>query len=79
MIFGILGSFGIEIGHPIFFVGKFFGSPISIPNDLKIPKITLRTACDQYKNTNSAREKSLTFILLYFPSGGSQVRVPSVQ
>ena len=31
----------------------FFGSPIPIANDPKIPKITLRTAYEHYKNTNS--------------------------
>ena len=39
-------------------IGKtIFGSPISIPNDPKIPKITLRTSCDHYKITNSEHEK----------------------
>ena len=36
---------------------KISGSPISIPNDPKITKITLRTACGHYKNTNNARDK----------------------
>ena len=36
---------------------KHFGSPISIPNDPKIPKMTLRTACDHYKITKSEHEK----------------------
>ena len=40
-----------------FFRQKFLGLPIPIPNDPKIPKITLRTACNHYKNTNSAHEK----------------------
>ena len=40
---------------------KIFGSHIPIPNDPKIPKITLRTAYDHYKNTNSAHEKKLLF------------------
>ena len=38
----------------------FFGSPISIPNDPKIPKITLRTACDHYKITNSEHEEKVS-------------------
>ena len=135
VIFGIFGSFGIEIGDPkknwskifrrkksenfsskifwdqqfsiehffdqnfgrpkifdknfstfcfdIFFRRKFFrqfffGSPISIPNDPKIPKIILRTTCDHYKNTNIAFEKKTTFFSRYLPSGGTQVREPSV-
>ena len=44
-----------------FFRECFFGSPIPIPNDPKIPKITLRTACDQYKITKSEHEKKRTF------------------
>ena len=40
---------------------NFFGSPISIPNDPKIPKITLRTACDHYKITKSEHEKKEFF------------------
>ena len=35
-----------------FFPTKKIGSHISIPNDPKIPKITLRTACDHYKIMN---------------------------
>ena len=54
------------------------GSPISIPNDPKIPKITLRTACDHYKNTNNAHEQKTPLFLLYLTSGGPQVREPSV-
>ena len=46
----------------------FFGSPISIPNDPKIPKITLRTACDHYKNTNNAHEIKIPLFSCYFPS-----------
>ena len=42
----------------------FLGLSISIPNDLKIPKITLRTACDQYKNTSSAQQKKVAFFSL---------------
>ena len=57
---------------------KIFGSPISIPNDPKIPKITLRTACDHYKITNSEHEEKVTFFLFYLTSGGSQVHEPSV-
>ena len=57
---------------------KIFGSHISIPNDPKIPKITLRTACHHYKNTNNAHEKKVPFFSYYLPSGGSQVREPSV-
>ena len=33
---------------------KKFGLPISIPNDPKIPKITLRTPCDQAKDAKNA-------------------------
>ena len=55
--------------RPLFFRPNFFGeknrwkkidkksgSPISIPNFPKIPKIILRTACDRSKNTNSTHE-----------------------
>ena len=44
-----------------FFSIKFFWSPIPILNFPKIPKITLRTACDHFKNTNSAHEKKTVF------------------
>ena len=60
---------------------KISGSPISIPNDPKITKITLRTACDHYKNTNNARDKKVTIIFLYLtsdPSWEDEVREPSV-
>ena len=46
----------------------FFRVSISIPNFPKIPKITLRTACDHYKNTNNAHEIKVSSILIYFPS-----------
>ena len=46
---------------------------------IKIPKIALRTACDHFNNTNSTDEEKTPFISYYFPSGGSQVREPSVQ
>ena len=48
------------------FSTKKIGSPISIPNDPKIPKITLRTACDNYKNTNNAHEKNPTILFVLF-------------
>ena len=48
-----------------FFDQYVFGSPIPIPNDPKIPKITLRTAYGHYKNTNSAHEKKLFFFALF--------------
>ena len=51
-----------------FFRPCFFGSPISIPNDPKIPKIILRTACDHYKNTNNAHEKCFVLDVLWRPS-----------
>ena len=57
------------------FPTKYYRITISIPNDPKIPKITLRTACDHYKNTNNAHNIKKSDI---FPSGGSQVREPSV-
>ena len=40
---------------------NFFWVPIPIPNFPKIPKITLRTACDHFKNTNSTHEKKVPF------------------
>ena len=46
--------FSIKNVRPI-----FFGSPISIPNFPKIPKITLRTLCDRSKNTNSTHEEKV--------------------
>ena len=45
---------------------KYFRVPISIPNFPKIPKITLRTACDHLKNTNSAHEKNRLFFHAIF-------------
>ena len=57
---------------------NFFWPPISKQNFPKIPKITLRTACDQYKNANDTHEKKVPLFLYYLPSGGSQVREPSV-
>ena len=65
-----------------FFDQYFFGSPIPIPNDPKIPKITLRTAYGHYKNTNSAHEKKTTFFCSIYrqtPSWEDEVREPSVQ
>ena len=41
-----------------------------MPNDPKIPKITLRTACDHYKITNSEHEEKLSdFLILYISLG----------
>ena len=80
----ILGpkKFSTKSFRIFFFDEKIFdkkiGSPISIPNDLKIPKIILRTACDHYKITNSEHEEKVTFFLYYLTSGGSQVHEPSV-
>ena len=52
-------SFRIFVRRKIF--RQFFsGLPISIPNDPKIPKITLRTACDHYKITNSEHEEKVS-------------------
>ena len=65
----------------IFFLHFFLGSPISIPNFPKIPKITLRTACDHYKITNSAHEEKVTFFCTIYrqtPSWESEVHEPSV-
>ena len=53
-----------------FFSTKKIGSHISIPNDPKIPKITLRTACDHYKITNSEHEKKVRFFSPILPSWG---------
>ena len=61
-----------------FFRPKFFRVLISIPNFPKIPKISLRTACDHYKHTNNEHEIKIAFILYYLTSGGSQVHEPSV-
>ena len=46
---------------------KKIGSSISIPNDPKIPKIILRSACDHYKIMNREHEEKVTF-LYYLPS-----------
>ena len=59
-----------------FFRRIFLGLPIPIPKFPKIPKITLRAACDHFKNTNSTHEKCTIFPQT--PSWGSEVREPSV-
>ena len=60
---------------------KISGSHISIPNDPKIPKITLRTACDHYKNTNNVYGTWVAFFCTISPFDypiGDEVGKPSV-
>ena len=63
-IFKIFNKKSIDFPVPFW---KYFSRPIPIQKCPKIPKIVLRTACDPFKNTNSAHEKQFLF-LLYFPS-----------
>ena len=54
---------------------EIFGLPIPIPISPKIPKITLRTACDHFKNTNNRwAARTLCAPRLHLSAGLEEIR-----
>ena len=53
----IVNFFSINFFRWKIFDEKFYCSPIPIPNFPKIPKITLRKSCDEFKDTKSWKKQ----------------------